>query len=458
MTIYNEILELIADCHREGFDKEDFAKELHIASDRVGWMRLDIGKEMDTLKRISSHAKENGVKLRGEYTKTAIPSTAQWYRFSPRNHFSMSDYSYSEKYENYWYYKVRAYKAPRGCNVIDNLVSQAFVDKYRESGLTGLDFIWQPDNGKYHADSFYVPIVLEKAKRCIYPGHMDIASKQTYHSVTLAPVTGRYDFAETLAYYQQADFPQGHLCEVEKYMDNLDVVLPLTVEYHSMPDTDFAYCVLEGFKPIPLIRDTALQLLTDSGIANRADFTPVPDIHEEEQHLLIYECTEYPRIPDMLHAKAHFEKLRLTLAAKERPVFVPSEKEVLALLRKYKRNHPDFLNRAISKKIAEAVSQSPYSPLLPYYRIGCAGRLAEYAYEYFYYETALQENEAFHQRLAAEHIADPLPNKAVLFGKSADDNYLLLHKEQVYELSCYDYQVINHWDAVYLFFYEQVEG
>ena len=28
MTNYTETLELIADCHKEGFDKEDFAKEL----------------------------------------------------------------------------------------------------------------------------------------------------------------------------------------------------------------------------------------------------------------------------------------------------------------------------------------------------------------------------------------------------------------------------------------------
>lgn len=354
MTKYTETLELIADCRKEGFDKEDFAKELGVPSDSIGWMRLDIGKDMDTLKRISSHARANGVKLRGEYVKTAVPSSAQWYRFAPRTHFSMSDYSYYEKYEKYWYCKIKAYKAPKGCNMIDNLVSQTFVDKYRELGLTGLDFIWQPDSGKYHADSFYIPINLEKAKRCIYPGHLESAKKLTYDTVTLAPVEGRYDFSKAEAYYRQADSPEGRLCEVEKYMDNLDVVLPLAVEYDSMPDTDFAYCVWKGFIPITLIREAALQKMVNAGVVHKEDFAPVLCTNEKEQSLLVDACSDNENIPIMMNSQAHFEQLRLKLAAKERPVFVPSEKEVLSLLRKYKKNHPDFLNRAIKDNGGES--------------------------------------------------------------------------------------------------------
>lgn len=465
MIQYTETLELIADCHKEGFDKEDFARELGVPSDTVGWMRLDVNRDMDTLKRISSHARANGVKLRGTYKKTAILSSAEWYLFSPRNGFSMSDYSYAQKYGDYYYDKVRAYKAPKGCNLIGNLVSQTFVDKYRELGLTGLDFIWQPDSGKYHADTFYIPIFLEKAKRCIYPGNIESAKKLTYDTLTLAPIEGKYDFSMAAAYYRQADFPEGRLCEVEKYMDNLDVVLPLALEYNSMPDTDFAYCAWKGFCMLSLIRETALQKMVDAGVVHKEDFTPVMCTNEKEQSLLIDMCVEDKEIPIMLKSKAHFEKLRLALAAKERPIFVPSEKEVLSLLRKYKKNHPDFLNRAISKTIAENVSHTPYAPLLPYYRIGCAGRLAEYAYEYFYYETAVKENDAYHQKLAARPAEnnmdskhETLLNESVLFGKSADDNYLLLHEGQVYEVSCYDYRIVKHWDCIYLFFYEQIEG
>ena len=49
MTNYTETLELIADCHKEGFDKEDFAKELGVPSDSIGWMRLDILRPMVSL-------------------------------------------------------------------------------------------------------------------------------------------------------------------------------------------------------------------------------------------------------------------------------------------------------------------------------------------------------------------------------------------------------------------------
>lgn len=449
-----EQLYLIPDSKYSTFDKSGFAKELKVKSDDVGWMRLDIGKEMDKLKQISELAKSKGLKLRGRYEKKVQVSSARWYRFSPRNRFAVSDYSYSQKHGEYWFQKIKAYKAPKGCNVIDGLVSQTFVDKCRELRLTGLDFIWIPDNGKYRAVSFYKPIFIEKAKKCIYPGIIENMGKKTYIPVTLEPIPDKFDLSTVRPYYKQADFPEGRLCEIEPFMDDLDVILPLALEYDSMPDTDFAYCFLRGFIPISLIRDSALEKLIQADVVTRDDFEPVMSIDAEEQDLLIQECDTCDNMKIMLENKAHFEKMRLELQTKERPEFVPSEKEVLALLRSYKKKYPEYLNRAISKVLSEEVSRSLYSPLLPYYKVACGGRLAEDTYEYFHYETAIQKNAVWHQGFAADERSD----RAVLFGSTGDGDLLILYGEQVFEISCHGYEVLNSWDHIYLFFYEKVEG
>lgn len=458
MMEFFETIELIVDSKDRTFDRIALARDLGVGCDSVGWMRLDIGKDMDKLKQISELAKSKGLKLRGVYEKTAVDPLAKWHRFSPKNKFAMSDISCFSGSGDYNYLKIKAYKAPKGCNIMGDYVSQTFVDQYKELKLTGLDFIWIPDNGKYQATSFYHPIFLEKAEKCIYPGRMSYLRKETYDLLTFTPIVGKYDFAKVNKYYRQADFPQGNLCEIEKYMDNMNVVLPLAVEYASMPDTDFAYCILQGYIPIFLIRDEALQKMINAGVVSRDDFKPVICTNSKEQNLLVQQCDECKSMDIMLQNKEHFEKRRLALAAKERPEFVPSEKEVLALLKKYKKNHPDYLDRPISKALTEEVEHSLYRPLLPYYRVGCSGRMAEYTYEYFYYEAATQKNQIFHRELAENNKHDNLLDEAVLFGTSGDGNYLLLHGDQVYEISCYDYGIVKRWDYIYLFFYEVVTG
>ncbi len=453
-----ESLELIVDSESRDFDRKAYAKELGVGCDSVGWIRLDLGKDIDKLRQISESAKNKGLRLRGVYEKKAVDSLAKWYRFSPKNDFAMSDISYAQKLGDYFYHKIKAYKAPKGCNIMGNYVSQTFVDGYKELKLTGLDFIWIPDNGKYQAASFYNPIFLEKAEKCIYPGQMSYLRKETYDVATFTPIAGKYDFADVNKYYRQADFPQGRLCEIENYMDNLNVVLPLAVEYDSMPDADFAYCILQGYVPIFLVRDEALQKMIDAGIVTRDDFEPVIGTASKEQNLLVQQCDECREMNIMLQNKEHFEKLRLASATKKRPEFVPTEKEVLALLKKYKKNYPDYLNKPISKTLSEVVEHSLYRPLLQYYKVGCSGRLAEYTYEYYDYETAVHKNDIFHKELAENNRHNNLLDEAVLFGISGDGNYLLLYGDEVYEVSCYDYTVVMHWDHVYLFFYEKVAG
>ncbi len=82
-----EAIDLIVDSKDRNFDKEAFAKELGMNCDSVGWMRLDIRKDIDKLKQISGLAKIRDLKLRGTYRKKAVDASAKWYRFSPKNEY-----------------------------------------------------------------------------------------------------------------------------------------------------------------------------------------------------------------------------------------------------------------------------------------------------------------------------------------------------------------------------------
>ena len=118
MIKYFESVYVIADSKNREVDAEDFAKEMGMKCDSVGWMRFDGDKGIDRLKQISEQAKEKGLKLRGSYEKTAVDTDAKWYRFSPRNQFAMSDRSHAQKYKDYWYDKIKAYKAPKGYAIL----------------------------------------------------------------------------------------------------------------------------------------------------------------------------------------------------------------------------------------------------------------------------------------------------------------------------------------------------
>ncbi len=64
-----ETIKLIVDSKSRTFDRAALARELDVGCDSVGWMRLDVAKDMDKLKLISEQAKKEGLKLRGVYEK-----------------------------------------------------------------------------------------------------------------------------------------------------------------------------------------------------------------------------------------------------------------------------------------------------------------------------------------------------------------------------------------------------
>ena len=61
MIEFYETIHLIVDSKDKDFDKKAFAKELGVNCDSVGWICLDIGKDIDKLQQISELAKNKGL-------------------------------------------------------------------------------------------------------------------------------------------------------------------------------------------------------------------------------------------------------------------------------------------------------------------------------------------------------------------------------------------------------------
>ena len=453
--IIKETISLIADSADKSFDRTAFAKEAGIKSDSVGWMNIDIRKDYAKLTDISRRAGQEGVKLTGVYKKKAYTEDAVWYRLAPQKHFSMSDYSYAQKIDDYYYYQIKAYKAPRGCTMIDNYVSQKFVDVYTQYNFTGLDYIWAPDNGKYRADTFYKPICLNKAENFIYPGRLDILKKITYDRNTMQNIEPVEDYNNLCLRYKAVDCTDGNLCRIEPYIDNLEVVPAMALDYDTMPQTHFAYCYINGYAVIPLIRKEALDKMVAACAADINDFEPVPPV-DMQQKMLIQAGEEYKEFQTELNLKEHFEELRIKLMEKERPEFIPTEKEVAALFRKNKKAYPEYYGKAVSKNAAQQIEQSRYAAMLTFYKIAGYARLAEDTYEYYPYEEAVRLNDKWHN----EHTGSEyrIFDNAVLIGRSAEDNELLLDGESVLEVSCHTGEIIRKWEKAYLFIYENVSG
>ena len=450
-----EKISFIADCADTGFDRNEFAREAGIKSDSAGWMNIDIRKDDAKLTEISRRARREGIKLTGVYEKKVYTDSAAWYRFAPKTHFSMSDYSYAQKYGDYYYDQIKAYKAPKSCTMIDGYVSQKFVDVYQQYNFTGLDYIWAPDNGKYRADTFYKPIGRNAAENFIYPGRLDILKKITYDRNTMQDIGQVGDYDKMRLFYQAVDGMDGNLCRIEPYMDNLEVVPALALDYDTMPQTEFAYCYVYGYEVIFLIRKEALNKMTAAGAAEARDFEPVPPV-DVQQKMLMQQGEAYGEFQTALHCMEHFENLRRKLIKKERPEFIPNEKEVVSLFRKNKRIDPEYYGRPVKKGLVQQIERSRYAAMLPFYKIAGYARLAEDAYEYYPYEEAAARNAVWQN----EHMdgAYGISHDAVLIGKSAEDNDLLLDGECVLEVSCYHGEIIRKWEKAYLFIYENIRG
>ena len=196
-------------------------------------------------------------------------------------------------------------------------------------------------------------------------------------------------------------------------------MLPKIAEvFHELQMIDLPDCYLAGEVP---------------GGYTLAETSPVP----------------HPRQAFLDAMLAEYEALKNT----PRPLRQMTEKDALKILRLAKKERKDDFRKALPKAKKEALADTAYAPLMPYYSVANGGFLSD-EYQLLSCDEALAENEEFHRALAAEELADkPI---GVVIGKCADGDAILLCGSDVIRFSHEAPETTAQWPSLHQFIVDAI--
>jgi hypothetical protein len=268
------------------------------------------------------------------------------------------------------------------------MTSEPFVKFVRENKITGVDFLWCPDKGKYAAPQWYVAFGTEFIGRGVDHPWFDPATRGQYvdDSGIIQPTdpqwirgVNRFTNAQ-LRPDPETDPPSlgALLQEVRQIPSRYSILIdtPLRVLGEFLPDTDFAYARIAqpekvGADPLRTVRLCATAATRDrllkARLAKPEDFTPIEILDAAPTDTAIFDSHEGPRLrgaftPDQL---AKLRKAETKLLAKHQakpkppvPVVPPEIKRVLPKLkRRLKAQGADIPRGAAPESIAAAATQ-----------------------------------------------------------------------------------------------------
>lgn len=427
-----------------------FMKSLGLKCDCVGWttITLDSNEKFELLHKMREKADKENIKLRcSHYMKEYIGQDSEWFCFTPKISVKCDDYEWDEG--DYDTCTIKGYKLPKQTKVVNIAgltgVSQSFVDACKELKLTGVDFMWVKDKGRFKAPAYYY----------ILPEKTFLRYLNTYEKIhNKATSKTNANYKSFILNCRQIDSDGSHMEELATLFDNFEHPnLPEMIDKNNEPKTDFAY-----LDELVLIRKTAAEKLISKGVLAWHDLTPTLYFDNKKHSRLICTCSQNEYMPEFIkiNHQQSFEKWKL----KSYPPFNPKEKDALSLMRKVKKESPEYYNKALKKSILETLSNSPFALMMPYYKIsnGCSinNEIDIFSYEDVAEETAL----FFSDLLTKEWLSKDIPDleDAIVFGIAANGDKLLLRKDSsVMRYNHEDPYLSETWDSLHAFFYDQIE-
>ena len=393
-----------------------FVHSLGKKCDCVGWsnLRPDDPRAEEILQKISAFCKENGWIARGLYTREYADFDTEWYQLAgtPFKDHTFEDYVTvpDRNGGTVRLCSIKAYRellaAPKFW-MQDLYVPERFYEAYRKNGMTGLEFCWAKDTGKFTAQQYFAVFGLQRIPRTAVGWGLD---RQDLRE--LGPDSGWLP----------------RLGEVFQKWTQID--LPYCYKKEDMPAGGIAYAYIPyshsccGMHQILVHRDVARMLLQEKAIPASA-LKPIPVLDKIPSGYALRETSECPR-----PASAYMEQSLLeceALKKKARPLWQISEKEALKLLRKVKGEHKEAFGKKLSKAKAECLPGTEFAPMLPYYLIADGGYLSD-EYRLLSVDQSEAETKYFRKLLEGEELLAEKPDGIVIC-TCADGDWILLLKD-----------------------------
>ncbi len=388
----------------------DFVHSLGLKCDCVGWSKLNLedSRVPEIFEKIRAFCTGNGWKARCIYTRSYVDVESDWFRLASSylkdSTPAQSIQALTDSGDPIQVRNIRAFHEfspdPKSWG------GQLFVpERFRDACIRhnlDLEFCWAKDVGKYEAEQYFH----------VYGTHL------------LPGIATAQDIRDSRERLRAAGGWLGKLADVFHTLQM--VTLPDCYLAQDLPKSGIVYAhipttsVSAGRYALLIHKDIARLLLKEKALP-AGSLQPAPVVTALPGGYIYQETQPIPRPSRAYRDKllADYEKQKAT----PRPARQMTEKEALKLLRSAKKERKADFQKAMAKSAAQALLESPHSPVVPYYLVADGGYLSD-EYRLLPYTQALAENTAFHNLLQAEELLEEKPN-GILIAQCPDGDAVL---------------------------------
>jgi hypothetical protein len=369
-------------------------------------------------------------------------------------------------------------------------VSERFKAAVEEGGLTGTDFLWVRDTGKYRAAQWFIPIALKPMGRGVDHPWFDpstLKGPSSWQPTSPGFRTGVWQFdlkqlRENL-HFEDSVYPKLFDLYRESQRRSISTHKLTISSYRRflrdfLPDTDFAFVWYGGdgeSKESSLRRtglclnETARRILLERKIITDEELEPIAVLDAPPEGCALLDGTA--PLPGPAYTPADIEAARRTLApawrkhlVSAKPIRTVSMLEAVRLLRKRKRLRPADFSRGLGEsRIASLKSTFP-GDWLAVLRVSDGGSLND--------ECLLLKADEFSD--IAEHTRDLIadafddypyerPHVPVAMADNGDWYSLEMGEQEaascrVSRVSHEDLSVVHTWDSIAMFIFDMLTG
>lgn len=409
----------------------DFCHSLGLKCDCVGWSTLDLDRPDadEILDKIEAFCHENGWWARGGmgryveseegdepsewYELTNLPRQKSWKGFEEITDENGNELSCL----NVEAYKERGSLIAPNCHYLA-LASEHFKETCEKYHIPNLKFVWVKDVGKYEGTQYF-----------------HILPTQSLPHIAFAPEL-RYGNPYKFIPHVYDPIQHARLTALGgKGLRISEIFYCMGFGYHyyypkkEMPENGFLYIPspkssnsYEGFQPQLLVHRTTAEILLKENLINKKNLTPallydeVPGGYKEQEmpHAL--------KLPD-----SYLEKMQKEyeyLKEHPKPKRKATEIQTLKLLRLTKKDRKSDFNKGLKRTTAQALLETEYAPLVPYYLLSNGFCLSD-EYEVLPYEKTQQETLVFDAKIEKEEFLESIP-KGIVIARCPDGDRVLL--------------------------------
>ena len=421
-----------------------FVHSLGKKCDCVGWsnLRRNDPQAEEILGKIVDFCKEKGWTARGLYTREYADFDTDWFEIDGADFKDNTFGEYiSVPSQDGGTAKICSIKAYRELSVAPKswgrslYVPERFYKTYRESGMTGLDFCWAKDTGKYAAQQYFEIFGTERIPQVAVA--WDLKNQDLRKLGTdggwlprLGEVFARWTQLNLPYCYRKEDMPAGGIA------------------YAYIPST-FSCC---GLYQVLVHKDVAQQLLQEKAIPTGA-LKPVPvlDVIPSGYTLRATSICPRPTREYMEQSLLNYDILK----KKDRPLWQISEKDALRVLRKVKTDRKEDFGKKLSKAKAEVLTETKYAPMLPYYLIANGGQLSD-EYRLLSLDESDTATSEFRNILESEELLEDKPDGIVICACANGDWVLLLRDGTVIQFSHEVPEITEQWPSLAQFIVDAI--